>query len=91
MRVQLIFVILLLLSFLLSCTKERLETKTETTQTETSAQAAKARLTAMLALERSPYRSRTEILQIAQQKLGVKGQDALHYQYELTNILYIYP
>lgn len=61
------------------------------TQTETSAQAAKARLTDMLALERSPYRSRTEILQIAQQKLGVKGQDALHYQYELTNILYIYP
>ena len=89
---QLIFVnLLLLLSFLLSCTKERLETKTETTQTETSAQAAKARLAAMLALERSPYRSRTEILQIAQQKLGVKGQNALHYQYELTNILYIYP
>ena len=75
---QLIFVnLLLLLSFLLSCTKERLKTKTETTQTETSAQAAKARLTAMLALERSPYRSRTEILQIAQQKLGVKEQKML--------------
>ena len=88
-----IFIGLLFLVFLLqSCTKEM--SKRETTaspQIQQSTRAAQAQLAMMLALEQAPHRSRTEILQIAQQKLGVKGQDALHYQYELTNILYIYP
>ena len=93
MRMQGIFIGLLFLVFLLqSCTKEM--SKRETTaspQIQQSTRAAQAQLAMMLALEQAPHRSRAEVLQVAQHNLGVKGQDALHYQYELTNILYIYP
>lgn len=93
MRIQGSFIgLLFLVLLLLSCTKEM--PKKETTaspQIQQSTRAAQAQLAMMLALEQAPHRSRAEVLQVAQHNLGVKGQDALHYQYELTNILYIYP